>query len=380
MAVGNIRIPPDSTGAKVGVVERAQLQYDTLTGSFAVGDVVTGATSSANGTITGIDTFGYAAASGLLYLENTTGTFVDDENIQIAAVTQAVVDLTNQVYETVKFQQNIVSDPETPTYMQRVSEFGEARVSFADGAPTFGAFGSLSVGESQVIKDYRFAYEGCDAEFYDTTASGGTLTWEANASVMLFSTTTTSGSESTRTSHFYHPYAPGVGHRVEMTVQIGDEGKTNVRRRWGYFDDNNGIFFELNGTSLRLGLRSNATGSVVNGYVDQADWNNDPADGTGRIDFDLDVSKANIYFIDLQWLGAGRVRLGAILPSGEQRVFHVYENANITNLPYMRTATLPLRIEQTNTGTAASSSEMRWACASVKHTSKVLITGDAFSD
>jgi hypothetical protein len=379
-SVTSIQIPPQSTGPRVGVVERYVLEFDNELISFTVGDVVEGATSGANGTITSIVTEGFAANSGRLYLRDTNGiAFTDNEDIQVSAVTHADADLVNEAYQAYQFQQQILTDPRDPTRQQRIDEFGATLNTFTDGSPTFGAFGTMQIGEPQTAKTYRFAYDALDRYFWDDVASSGTVTYEQNPGLILHTTTTTSGSKANRTSHYYHPYKPGIGQRIEITCQVGDAGKANVRRRWGYFDANNGTFFELDGTTLNVVIRSDATGSIVDTKVAQTDWNAERADGSGTTAFNLDLTKANIFFIDLQWLGAGRVRFGAFLPSGEQQVFHVVENANINNLPYMRTATLPVRVEQENTGTAASTSEFRWACAVIKHTSKATIQGERFT-
>lgn len=376
---GNIRIPPESTGPRIATTQRYVLEFDAQTIAFAVGDVVTGATSSATGEVTGVMTDGYAANAGRLYLKEVTGTFQDNENLQVSAVTRAVVDTSNESFAEWSYQQNVLTDADDPTRNQHVDQYGSAQMTFKDGAPSIGAFGGLTTGETQIIKEYRFAYDGRDSDFYDTTASGATLARDANKGVMLFTNPTTTGASVSRTSHFYHPYVPGIGHRVEMTIQVGDTGKANVTRRWGYYDDDNGIFWELNGTDLRLCLRTNVTGSVVDAHISSTDFNVDALDGNGESGFDIDVSKANIFWIDLQWLGAGRVRSGIILSDGSKQVAHVYENANIANLPYMKTATLPLRVEQINTGTAASTSELNWSCGVVKHDSKVDIIGPRFS-
>ena len=376
---GNIRIPPESTGPRIATSKKYVLEYDTLVTPFSVGQVVTGATSTATGEVAGILLEGYTIGTGRLYLKEVSGTFVNDEFIQVSAITKATVDTTNEGFNEWSHQENIIVDHDDPTRHQRLDAYGSAQVTFKDGAPSVGSFGALITGEQQVIKDYRFAYGINVTDFYDETATGATITYESDKGVCLFTNPTTTGATACRTSHFYHPYVPGVGQRIEMTLQVGDEGKANVTRRWGYYDDNNGLFFELNGTTLRLCLRSNTTGSIVETYVDQVDWNVDTLDGTYDSKFILDESKANIYWFDMQWLGAGRVRAGVLLSDGSSQVVHVFENANVGNLPYMRTATLPIRVEQINTGTAASSSELNFACASVKHTSKVNISGDRFS-
>lgn len=127
-------------------------------------------------------------------------------------------------------------------------------------------------------------------------------------------------------------------------------------------------------------VRSNVSGSVVDTRVPQSQWNIDRADGTDSIGFDLDVTKANMYWIDLQWHGAGRVRFGVYEPEGARIAIHSFKFANTSDYyPYMRTASLPLRFEQRNNSATISTSQMRFASAVVKHTSKTVINGDKFS-
>jgi hypothetical protein len=160
---------------------------------------------------------------------------------------------------------------------------------------------------------------------------------------------------------------------------MGDTGKTNVRRRWGLFDDNNGLFFELDNSVLYVVVRTTSTdgSTVTETRIPQTQFNVDRLDGSDSINFQLDLTKGNIFWIDYQWLGAGRVRFGLVEPSGARLVAHIVENANTSALyPYMRFPNLPLRVEQQNTGMSVSTSEMRWACAVVKHTSKIFPVGD----
>ena len=376
---GNIQIPPESTGPRVATIQYYVLDFDTQTSEFAVNDAITGATSGATATVVGVTHEGYAANAGRLYLKDVTGTFEDNENIQVSAITYAVSDTSTTSFAEYSYQQSVITAVNNPTRSLEIDSYGSAQITFKDGAPTIGAFGGLKVSEQQIIKEYRFAYSDLSSLFYDDITGGATIARDSNKSVMLLSCPTTSGDAVTRTTHYYHPYIPGIGQRIEMTIQVGDTGKANVTRRWGYYDDLNGIFWELNGSTVRLGLRSDTTGSVVTDYVDQSNWSVDKLDGTGESLFTLDVSKANIFWIDLQWLGAGRVRAGVILSDGSTQVAHIFENANIANLPYMRTGTLPLRVEQINTGTSASTSELNWACGVVKHDSKVDIVGPRYS-
>ena len=374
-----IQMPPDSTGKQLRTVQRTSVDFDGQTNQFSVGDVVDGAVSGASGTVTSIITDGFGVNEGRLYLKNVTGTFVNNENLEVSAIVHAVVNTTTNSVADRHIQQTVLSDPNNPENQQRIDRFGATVNTFNDGSPVFSPFGALMVGQQATIKDYRFAYRSLDELFWDQISGSGNVSWESTTTAVLLSTGTGSGAYAKRRTHYYHPYVPGVGSLVEMTLDIGDIGKANVRRRWGLFDDDNGLFFELSGTTLSVVVRSNTSGSPVDNAVSQSSFNRDRLDGSGTTDFTLDITQGNIYFIDYQWLGAGRVRFGVINENGDRIVAHVFEHANRVNIPYMRTGTLPISVEQENTGVAGSTSEMRWVCATVKHTSQVQIEKDRHS-
>jgi hypothetical protein len=372
MANSFVQVPPQSTGRKLSTEARTQMDYDNLIGDlFRVTDVVTGATSGATGTVTGIVT--NDATTGYIFLRDVTGSFSNNEDLEVSATPVASVNGTT--FQSLDVQKVILADPDNPSRMQTLDRFGATLNTFSDGAPIFGSFGLMQIGQPQIVKNYRFAYDAEDSKFWDQETSGATISYVSDSSVVLFSTPTTSGALASRTSDFYHPYVPGAGTHIEISCGIGDNGKTNVRRRWGLFDDLNGVYFQLDGTNLGIGLRSNTDGTATDTVVLQSDFNRDRVDGTGSLAFSIDLSKGNIFWIDFQWLGTGRVRYGVFEPGGSRITLHEIENTSLNvDVPYMRTATLPLRIEQENTGTAASTSEFRWNCATVKHSQKVSIT------
>lgn len=58
---------------------------------FAIGNVVTGATSNATGTVTAVGIQAADRQAGYIVISSATGTFQDDENIQVGGITVAVV-------------------------------------------------------------------------------------------------------------------------------------------------------------------------------------------------------------------------------------------------------------------------------------------------
>jgi len=138
---------------------------------------------------------------------------------------------------------------------------------------------------------------------------------------------------------------------------------------WGYFDDDDGVFFRLNGTAFQVVVRSSTTGSPVETVIEQADFNGDKMDGSLGLsnlsNMHFDPSKLNVFWIDLQWLGGGRVRFGMLSEDGSRVTLHSVRNANALTGPYMMTATLPVRAEQFNSGVSASPSRLKVVCCTV---------------
>ncbi len=267
-----------------------------------------------------------------------------------------------------------------PQHLQMIDARGQASVRFAEGSPSMDAFGNLRVGTATVLGAYEYTNDSMSDLFTDATANGGTIVWTQQASETNLSVGTTSGASASRTTNRYHYYQPGVGNMAILTLAMGDAGKVNNRRRWGYFDDNDGLFFELNGTALSVSIRSSTTGSVVERMVAQADWSADKLDGTGVSTMDLDVTKANFYFVDFAWLGVGEVRFGVLGPGGERNVCHIFQNPNSQTGAYMRTGSLPLRWENVNTGATGGTSDMRSICSAVYAESQVNYTFWRFAD
>jgi hypothetical protein len=75
----------------------------------------------------------------------------------------------------------------------------------------------------------------------------------------------------------------------------------------------------------------------------------------------LDITKAQIFWSDIEWLGVGSVRCGFVI-NGQFVVAHIFHHANILDRVYMTTASLPLRYELVSTGPAAT---MRAICSTV---------------
>jgi hypothetical protein len=236
-----------------------------------------------------------------------------------------------------------------------------SEISFAN-TPNIDAFGRLRVSNPFTLFDssHRFA----DNNLWSTgVATGGTATYDANEGLVNLGVTTASGSEVIRETTKVFSYQPGKSLLVLSTF-VMNAAKTNLRQRVGYYGASNGYYLELNNTIVSFYERTSVSGSLVNNQVVQSNWNVDPMDGSGPSGITLDLTKAQILFMDLEWLGVGTVRIGFVI-NGNFYVCHKFHHANLITSTYITTASLPLRYEITNTGATASSSRLKQICSTV---------------
>jgi len=230
-------------------------------------------------------------------------------------------------------------------------------------ATSLDAFGRLRIAQPYTLFDSQNRYQK-DPQFSEELATGGTATHVANESSVDLAVTTTSGSKAVRQSFRSFPYQPGKSLMVLATF-VMNAGKENLRQRVGYFNTDNGVFFQVNGTTKSFVLRTNTSGTPSDvRTVNQADWNGDKLDGSGTSGITLDITKAQILYMDFEWLGVGSVRCGFVI-DGKFYVCHTFNNANEIDKVYMTTAILPVRYEIENTGTTASASTLTQICSSV---------------
>jgi len=224
------------------------------------------------------------------------------------------------------------------------------------------AFGRLRISEAFTLFDssHRYADNGLWVESITGTASSS---FSANEGVVNLSVGTASGDQIIRETVRVFAYQPGKS-LLNMNTFVMGAAKTNLRQRVGYFGNDNGFYLERESSNVYLVERSIVTGSVVNTRIAQSSWNQDKLDGTGPSKLTLDLSKAQILYTDIEWLGLGTVRMGFVI-DGVFVPAHSFHHANIVTTTYITTASLPLRYEMTNIGTTASSSTLKQVCSTV---------------
>lgn len=227
-------------------------------------------------------------------------------------------------------------------------------------------FGRLRVASPATIFDSKL-YDDNDPIAFDQIVTGsGVASYTAQFPYVNMSVGPASG-RVVRQTRQYFQYQPGKAVEIFFTGTLEiSGGVANVISRIGAFDDasdkttgadiaqSNGFFFELDGTTFNVVLRSYITGVLVETRVAQADFNLDPLDGTGPSGVTFDPSQRQIFVITQQWLGVGEVNMGIIV-SEKPLMFHAFSHTNSGGtLPYNNRASLPIRYEISTAGSASA--------------------------
>lgn len=228
------------------------------------------------------------------------------------------------------------------------------------------AFGRLRISNPETVFENNNVYSKSEIYMDElTSGTNATTTYQLSNSAVILSTVD-NGDRVVRQSHQYLNYQPGKSLMILGTGVLNPQSanESNVSTYVGYFDDNNGIYFKHNNSNLYVGIRSNTSGTVENREFVQSEWNLDTMDGTGRSGINLDASKTQIFYADIEWLGVGTVRTGFVV-DGKFLLCHKFHHANNRENVYMTTANLPMRYEIDASGTTNTSGSLMEICCSV---------------
>ena len=219
-------------------------------------------------------------------------------------------------------------------------------------SPQSDAFGRLRVSSPETLFDSKLLWDNSPLFWDDQEVSGaGTSSTHSAvlANVTMGVSASTAGKRVRQTYQRFN-YQPGKSQQILCTgVLDASGGGAGIVRGFGYYDANNGIFLRDNEGTIQFVVRNNGSDTAVN----QANWNKDIMNGSGRSGVNLDLTKTQILFIDLEWLGVGTVRVGFVV-DGAIYYCHHFNHANVLTSVYMSTANLPLRYEIENTGAGAA--------------------------
>lgn len=256
---------------------------------------------------------------------------------------------TNLIYDTQKEYYRPVKDTDF---------FGGTSITNASKD----AFGRQRVSNPFTLFDSSHRFK--DNNLWSTATTGtASATFDANEGLVDLTVDNNINSEVVRETTKVFSYQPGKSLLI-MNTFVMEPSKTGLRQRVGYYGASNGVYLELANSTLYIVKRSSVSGVLVDTRIAQSSWNNDKLDGTGISGVTLDISKAQILYADIEWLGVGSVRVGFVI-NGQYLLCHVFNHANIITSTYITTASLPLRYEIKNTAATSGSSTMKQICSTV---------------
>jgi hypothetical protein len=245
------------------------------------------------------------------------------------------------------------------------------------------AFGRLRVSDPFTIADYHHV-SGENPEMILKTNGSGSGTANVNTSAYTLSVGTGNGDYAIHQSKMYHHYLPGKSQLVNASFLFGTH-RNNTVKRTGYFDDLNGVFFEQDGSGTLYWVeRKTLNGTTTENRISQLNWNKDTCNTsltnptTGKTgSWTLDITKTQLIYLDFQWLGVGRIRVGFV-HNGNWIIAHEFYHSNTLATVYWKQPSLPIRCEIRNTGVAVGTASMDQICSTVMSEGGYAETGLVF--
>ncbi len=184
-------------------------------------------------------------------------------------------------------------------------------------------------------------------------------------------------------SRNYITYQPGKS-LLFMSSGIINPSNSAFTSRLGFFDSefttstsyptvNNGVYFEYSNGAISVNLKNDSVTSIS-----QSSWNIDKMNGTGTSGLNLDFTKTQLFVIDMEWLGVGRVRFG-FYAYGRIHYCHQILNINVLTSPYTNNINLPISYSLHATSVNAGSGNIRQICSTVISEGGYNPTGKPFS-
>jgi len=176
-------------------------------------------------------------------------------------------------------------------------------------------------------------------------------------------------------SRIFCTYQPGKSLLV-MESGILYPGNDAYTTRIGYFNNiypvvsndlsvRNGLYFQHSQGIYSVNITNYTTGTPTTNSIIQSDWNIDKMDGTGISGLNLNFSKTQLFVIDMEWLGVGKIRFG-FYAYGKIQYCHQVNNINILTSPYTSSINLPICYSIHNTqSTDVSANNFTQICSTV---------------
>jgi hypothetical protein len=262
---------------------------------------------------------------------------------------------TNSVYGTL---------PSQPLYITGITS-SPITITLGD-SPNLDAFGRIRVSEPHTLLDAKHLYDKLPLTFYEKISGTATSQFIPGDSLVRMETSNPGDYVIRQTRHHFN-YQTGKSIQALFTGLFKPE--TNIIKRVGLFQSlsaspsipSDGMFLEIDENGPKICLVK-TEGTVNSLSIPRSLWNVDSLDGTGPSGINIDFNKSQIFTLDYEWLGIGRIRFGFI-QSGKTYYCHYINNINSLEEVYMTSPNQPIRyqIEQIGPG----SGKMHHICSTV---------------
>jgi hypothetical protein len=199
-------------------------------------------------------------------------------------------------------------------------------------------FGDNRTVELMPIAGWTFVYN-INTDMVTTSVVGSGTVTHANAMAVLSTGAAINSSALLRTNRALR-YLPGLGGKMRFTA-VFSTPKEGSRQIIGLKTEDNGFYLGFIDTDFVVVRYSNSVESVT-----ISDNFNIPFNPDGVIDF----TKGQVYEIDYQWLGFGRIEFKIEnQETGMFELLHVLKYPNTATVPSLENPTLHVRAEVENT-------------------------------
>ena len=336
--------------------------------------VVTGGISYDMGAVS-VKPYGITITDGTSRITNTaaiSGSVTLLNPVTAVQILNPVTDLTARITNTAAVSGSVtVLNPTT-----------DISVTYPLDAGNLDAFGRLRVSSPTTLFDSKTLHNKSSLFWSQTAVGTGAdvrFTGEnTDASVTL--SAAANGAYAIRQTTQRFNYQPGKSQLCLYTGVLTPV--SNAYKRLGSFQSltaapytpNCGLYFETqtDSPSSIAVIQQNNSFLVPTVSARRENWNIDKLDGRGPSGKTLQLSAANIFLIDYEWLGVGRTRYGFVI-DGQVCYCHAFNNAGNVPGAYMVTPNLPVRAEIRQVG--AGTATMKMICCSIMSEAGADFTG-----
>lgn len=184
----------------------------------------------------------------------------------------------------------------------------------------------------------------------NTTGTGAvtcTVGTDSEIKLSISGTTDVAGLRSSRRGY----YTAGMVSSVGIAIRIPTPLAVDNILKYGYFDDYNGYYFKITGSTLNVCILYDGVETTIS----SGDFNKFKLDGSESNGITLDMSSGNIFRIDFTWYGFGQVVFGVIQTdiTNTQKFFpmHAYNTVSKTSC---LNPCLPINVQLSSNGSALS--------------------------